>query len=324
MRLNIKYMSLSALAAVILAAGCSQGIDYPVTYNVTLDPGNSYIAGEPVRFNISGDVDNLVFYSGEINHQYLYKDRFSVSPEEINSVKLHIDYQPRNGYANGLSVYITDSFDGLSGDYETDTTMIGKMVREGMPGWNQLEYNEGPSKVWTSQEYDISAYASNFVLAFHWHPVLGTSAQRTYWLNGAITADIKTAPASTTDFTGIDWEAIMLNPEYTQGYYTLSGNPGFNTTKPSTAAIMINGCLGLGGGPDYAHNGWIFTKKMALTSISNDTGVAVKNLQTYMDCYEYVFEQPGVYTVTFVGINDNVEGSSKKVKQLTVNIFPNL
>lgn len=320
----MKKINLLAVTAALLLAGCTHGIDYPVTYNVTLDPSNTYMAGDPVRFNISGDVDNLLFYSGEINHQYLYKDRYEVPREDINSVNLHIEYQARYGYTDGLSVYVTDSFEGLSGDFEADSTMIGNMFRGGMQGWTELEYKEGASTAWTSQDYDISDYASNFVLAFHWHPVLGESAQRHYWINGSISADLKGSPASTTDFKNVDWEAIMLNPEYTQGHYTLSGNPGFNTTKPKIAAIMINGCNGIATGPSYAHNGWMFLKAMKLTSISNDKGTVVKNLQTWQDKYEYTFDEPGVYTVTFVGINENVEGKSKKVKQMEINIFPNL
>ena len=323
-----KTLSIFAATLSLLAASCSQEIVYPVTYNVLLDGSNTYLAGDPVRFNFTGDVDNLLFYSGETNHQYVYRDRYSVGVEDIVSANLHIDYQARYGYTDGLSVYVTDSFEGLSGDFDTDKLMIQNMVDGGMAGWTRLEYNEGASTVWTSQDYDISQFASNFVLAFHWNPKLGASAQRHYWLNGNISIDIKGAPSSTMEFTAMDWEAIMLNDEYTQGHYTLSGNPGFNMTKPATAAIMINGCNGApsmgggAGGVEYAHDGWIFTKAKALTKVSNDSGVVVKNLQNYLESYEYVFDEPGTYRVTFVGINRNVGGQDKVLKEMTINIFP--
>lgn len=319
---------IAASLLALLAASCSQEIVYPVTYNVLLDKGNTYLAGEPVRFNFTGEADNIVFYSGETNHQYIYRDRYNVGIEDIVSANLHIDYQARYGYTDGLSVYVTDSFEGLSGDFDTDKMMIRQMVDGGMEGWTQLDYEEGASTVWTAQDYDVSEFASNFVLAFHWHPKLGASAQRHYWLNGNVKIDIKGAPSSTMDFTAMEWEAIMLNDEYTQGHYSTSANPGFNLTKPATAAIMINGCNGapsLGGaagGVEYAHDGWIFTKAKALTKVANDSGVVIKNLQNYLDTYEYVFDEPGVYKVTFVGINRNVEGSDKVLKEMTINIYP--
>lgn len=322
-----RIYSIFAASLLLLAASCSQEIVYPVSYNVLLDSSNTYLAGDPVKFNFTGEVDNLLFYSGETNHQYIYKDRYNVGIDDIVSANLHIDYQARYGYTDGLSVYVSNSFEGLTGDFDTDRLMIRDMVDGGMAGWTRLDYEEGASTVWTSQDYDISEFASNFVLAFHWNPRLGSSAQRHYWLNGSINIEIKGAPSSAMDFAAMEWEAIMLNEEYTQGHYSLSANPGFNMTKPGTAVIMINGCngpssLGGAGGPEYAHDGWIFTKAKALTKVSNDSGVVVKNLQNYLDTYEYVFDEPGTYKVTFVGINRNVEGSDKVLKEMTINIYP--
>lgn len=70
-----KYISL--LFTGILLAACQHDVIYEVDYNITLDNENTYYAGEPVKFNITGEVENLVFYSGETGSQYVYKDRFS-------------------------------------------------------------------------------------------------------------------------------------------------------------------------------------------------------------------------------------------------------
>ncbi|MBR1706247.1 MAG: DUF5017 domain-containing protein [Bacteroidales bacterium] len=317
------------LAILAVVSACRQEIVYPVTCQVTLDAANTYFAGDPVRFLIKGNVDNLLFYSGEINHQYMYSTRYSVGHDEINSALLRVDYQPRYGYADGLSVYVSDSFPGLDGaDFEKDRSTIRQMVLDGMPGWTELPYDEGASTVWTHQDYDISGYVDNFVLAFHWNPVLGSLAQRHYWISGDIFIDIKGAPASTLGFQGIDWVAIMLNDEYTQDPYTQRGNPGFDLSRPQTADIMVNGCNGApsmggaAGGVEYAHDGWLVTRPMTLTRVAHDEGVVIKNLQNYLDSYEYVFEEPGTYTVTFVAVNRNVDGRSKVIRELEINIFP--
>ena len=57
----LKYTGLF-LAACLAAAACEQTNIYSdIDYNVTLDASNTYLAGDPVRFNISGNPDNLVF-----------------------------------------------------------------------------------------------------------------------------------------------------------------------------------------------------------------------------------------------------------------------
>ena len=75
-------------------------------------------------------------------------------------------------------------------------------------------------------------------------------------------------------------------------------------------------------GVDHYCNGWIFSVPRAFLTIEPDEGVVVKNLQNYTESFEYSFEEPGTYTVTFVGANENYLGSSSQVKEFKVNIIP--
>ncbi|MDE6367013.1 MAG: DUF5017 domain-containing protein, partial [Muribaculaceae bacterium] len=54
-----------AAAIALTAASCSNEAP-DAALNVTVQ--GSCKAGEPVRFTISGDADNIVFYSGEPGH----------------------------------------------------------------------------------------------------------------------------------------------------------------------------------------------------------------------------------------------------------------
>jgi hypothetical protein len=138
----------------VLAASCTQDIVEPVDCNITLDPANTYMTGEPVRFLIDGNVDNILFYSGETGAQYRFKDRYSVPVEQVNSAMLNLDYQARYGYKDGLEVYVSNSFAGLKGDdAEADKATVKAMVDGGMQGWTRLDYEEGASQVWTHQSY---------------------------------------------------------------------------------------------------------------------------------------------------------------------------
>ena len=53
----------------VLALSCKHEVVYDIDYSISLDKSNTYEVGKPVRFNFSGEVDNIVFYSGETGHR---------------------------------------------------------------------------------------------------------------------------------------------------------------------------------------------------------------------------------------------------------------
>ena len=73
-------------------------------FNVTLDADNTYYVGEPVRFNFEGEVDNVIFYSGETGSQYKYKDRYTVPAEEVLAANLNMSFQARYGLADAMQI----------------------------------------------------------------------------------------------------------------------------------------------------------------------------------------------------------------------------
>lgn len=302
--------------ALVLASSCDNIISFKVDYDVNLDKSNTYIVGEPVRFNFSGDVDNLVFYSGEVGHQYKYKDRLEVPVSDIESIKMTLRYQPRWGQADGLDVYVSGNFEGLSGtDADSDRKIMQNVVDSGFAGWTKLTYNEGAHGEWTSQVYDISSYVENFSLAFHWHPKYnGSLAQRTYWLDGWLELDFPGAQSAIT-MSDMDFVSLLMNPELDA--YNHTGNGSVIFTNPVAPIILQGvGATDL----DFPIEGWCVCRPMALNKVSADRGVSIKNLQNYMDSFEYVFNEAGTYVVTFVGRNVNVDGFSEQVRQMTVMI----
>lgn len=55
-----------------------------------------------------------------------------------------------------------------------------------------------------------------------------------------------------------------------------------------------------------------------------NTGTSIKNIQNYLHSYEYVWEEPGTYTVTFFGTNATYMSSSTRLHTLTVTILERL
>lgn len=313
---RIYFLALIGAAAV----ACTQDVVYEIDYTVSLDKDNSYIAGEPVKFNFSGSVDNILFYSGETGHQYRYRDRYEVDGAAVKNAALKMQYQAKYGDAGALELWISDSFEGLSGtDAAADKALMKSVVEGGMEGWERLGYAEGASSVWTSQEYAVNDYMNNFCIALHWCPKDCSKTQRTYWINGAVSLDLDGLEPQTVNFSSLDFVSLMMNDEVEDPYMKNNGNGTIILNKPTTADIVFQG-VGANKLP-YAIDGWVVSKPTALNKVDNDKGQVIKNLQNYLHSFEYVWNEPGTYTVTFVGTNSNYAGSSVKNREMTITIF---
>lgn len=308
------------MLAAVAAASCTQDVVYEIDYTVSLDKENTYLAGDPVKFNFNGSVDNIVFYSGETGHQYQYRNRYEVDETAVKSAALQMEYQARYGDAGALEVWISNSFEGLSGDNAAaDKALMKSIVEGGMQGWTKLDYNEGKSQVWTNQEYAVNDYMTSFCIALHWCPKDYTKTQRTYWINGGLSLDLEGMEPQTVDFSSLDFVSVMMNDEVEDPYIKNNGNGTIILNKPATADIIFQG---VGANKlTYAIDGWVVSKPTPLNKVDNDKGQVIKNLQNYLHSFEYTWTEPGTYTVTFAGTNSNYAGASSKNHEITLTIF---
>lgn len=72
MKTTIKYMIL--LCCACLMSNCNNDL-YDSPRGALTISSTTVTAGEPVTFTWNGDGDHIVFYSGELKHEYKYKDR---------------------------------------------------------------------------------------------------------------------------------------------------------------------------------------------------------------------------------------------------------
>ena len=299
---------------------CEHDIVRKTDFNVTLDEHNTYFTGEPVRFNFSGEVDNVIFYSGETGSEYKYKDRYTVPFEDVKSVNLGMQFQARYGAADAMEIWISNSFDGLNGeDGEADRATIKAMVEADMQGWTRLDYQEGASTKWTEQQFNLSDYKESFSIAFHWCPKDITKTQRTYWINGSLSFDLENMDPTSMDISELGFKTVMMNEEIEDPYHQNAGNGSIVLNTPKTASLVFQG-VGANELP-YAIDGWAISTPTPLNRVANDKSVVIKNLQNYMNSYEYVWKESGTYVVTFVGTNSNYKDATVEVHEMTINII---
>ena len=110
------------ISGLVLMASCQHDVVYEVDFNITLDKANTYYAGEPVRFNLAGEVDNVIFYSGETGHQYVYRNRYEVP---LEAVKVKDGESVLN--TNRGSIPVT-----VIAENEETALVMGDSLREGL------------------------------------------------------------------------------------------------------------------------------------------------------------------------------------------------
>ena len=332
----MKRILFSILGCVFLAS-CQHDVVHEVDYKVILDAENTYYEGEPVRFNISGEVDNLIFYSGETGRQYKYRNRFEVPMDQVKTATLHLDIHGRNGKIvkdhPALEVWLSKDFAGLVGtDAEKDRSTIKTMVEGNMAGWERITVNE-VEKVTVPHDISLHEYLENMCLALHWCPPTNTEVQRTYQINGYVSLEMEGTEPLRMEILDLGFTSVMMDKNFDDDPYAV------NLKDPSNK--NLNGCVrfdlaaapivfqGIArydaetkAGLPYALDGWLISTPAPLNKVSNDKAIVVKNLQNYSGSFEYTFNEPGTYTVTFVGINGNYAGSSEMVKEYTITIIP--
>lgn len=334
---------LYTISAVLLTAACTQPIVDKIDYSITLSPENSYTVGEPVVFNIDGNVENLVFYSGETGRQYQYAHRYEVSQEDISSAVFTLKNNPRDNSPEGVEIYVSKTFEGLKGnDGEADRATLKAMYDDGMKEWKQFEFVKGEYTQWGVQEFDISDMLDGkLTFALHWCPKLedgitpndGSYTQSSYWLDGDISVDIKGIGLSTTTFanmakdlknskvlaTSADsfFKVVNMNEER-EPYMVNQSVNGYVSFTKSAAPITFQG---VGANKlDYGIDTWLISSPMVFNKVDNDKGEAIKAMDVRMDTYSYTWNEPGTYKVTFVGCNANFAGSSRAVKEFDITI----
>ena len=298
---------------------CEHDIVRVTDFNVTLDTENTYKAGEPVRFNFEGEVDNIIFYSGETGSKYEYKDRYFVPIEDVLTASLDMDVQARYGVAGALEIWVSNTFEGLDGeDAAADKGTIKAMVEGGMNGWTKLEYEEGASTKWTEHSFDLSKYRENFCIAFHWCPPQYKQTQRTYWINGQLSLDLANAAPTTVDLSELGFTTVMMNEEIEDPYHKNAGDGSIILNNPGTGALIFQG---IGANKlEYCLDGWAISKPAPLNRVANDKATVIKNMQNYLNSYEYTWTKPGTYDVTFIGSNSSYRHETQQKKEFTIII----
>ena len=347
MKRNIYILAFASLA-LSLASCQQQNISLPVDFDVRLDGDNVYRPGEIVRFRFSGDADYITFFSGETGHEFDKRERTSIPMDEIKNLSLDMKFQPLwgTGAVNpkseyGFRVYLSKDFKGFSSEdgFEQRKEIL-KMIEEGQfpldeedlaKPWKQVWNDLNCESIQNEWKYgystdELGEYADNFCLAFHWKPwtINWTRSQRTYHVKGAINMEYGKEESRRTTLAEIPFTVVTMNEQdpphlgvnpVQRGDTTSIGTVHFGNPEWE---INFEGAASNYPGLDCELDVRCISDPMPLNTVSKDTGVQIKSLLSPILTYDHVYDKPGTYKAVFYGVNDNYQGRTTAVKEVTV------
>ncbi len=281
---------------VIVLAACNKKEAASLNFNVSADK-SEIKAGDTVSFTIAGNPEQLTFYSGEKSHNYEYRDRITADGTPQLSFTSYRQYGTQE---NTLSLLASSDFSGVytaaAVNAATWTDITSRAI-----------FSTGTDNT-ASGIIDLSDLKSDkpVFLAFRFTGST-VSTQRTWTIKNLVLNNLLPDGnlVAVTSIADAGWVSVNMN------------------NSPRSWAFTTSQLQFQGGAAAIGDNlGWAITKALYFTKVTPDRGVALKNMSTRMDSYQYVYSSEGTFTATFAASNANRYGSNSDVKQLTISVQP--
>ncbi|MEO6521772.1 MAG: DUF5017 domain-containing protein [Mucilaginibacter sp.] len=279
---------------------------FDVTVNKT-----TFKVGDSVVFVLSGNPDNIAFYSGEVGHIYDYKNRTSAAGA-LNQLSFSTLTANVTGTAQtgNLKLLVSSNFTG-----QVDSLHIRQATWTDVTSRAAIATSATLTSSGTVDLSDFQQAGDSLYIAFKYQSATSSAAARarqytvsalvfqnafpngTVYAHNTINTDVRFAGFVATSFKG--------------------------TSTKDSLKWAIGSTLTFAQGVDnLSDEDWAVTKKFRLSAIPPDVAVGIKNNQVILPQYVYKYTKPGTYTVTFVGNNVTGDGISAVAKTLTITVTP--
>ncbi len=258
-----------------------------------------YKAGEPVTFLLNSDADNIVFYSGEIGHEYGLRDR------QFADNDLMVDFVSYTDQSTGIhpnfQVLVSDDFNGIY-----DAENVAAATWTDITGEFDLPVKTGANT--PSGEVNLKKFVggddnSLVYLAFRYYDLDGV-AQKNRWVVRSINIR-KVSP---------EGQVTTMATIKTAGWQNVAISGSMKWTLPGTQLLAA------GNVSTNDKDAWVVSKGFNIRSAEPSTGEVLKNIATDLYKYQYVYEKPGEYEAVFATSSVWYNSSSFSTTSVKVKI----
>lgn len=319
-----------SILIISFSTGCDDVLDEKVRFDMTVvSEGSSIIKdtlvvkkSTDVQFNFSGNPDFITFYSGESGHVYAYRDRTLLSKDDITSELKFSSFAQYGTIPGAFKVYLSTTFGEMSldRDKKTDSTKI--VAHNWIDISDQCNLPTTSSTTLRDAVVPLDDYlGQNLIIAFLYQPLNNTAAQPTWEIQSLrIVNTSKTdgsesiLAASSMGLTPFDMYAAGT-AAYQSG--TVSGIWNLSNIAATPPRVrMQSSSIGVDINKD-----WLITKPIVINACTPDTGIGIKTITNRLDSYTYRYNAAGVYTITVIGRNNNVEASSEVIREIVIKVI---
>ena len=289
----IRYCGLLLVGLV----SCMEDEAPSVELNVALDK-QVYQVGEPVTFKLNGNPDNIVFYSGEVGHNYAYKERYHADGDLLVKFNSWVRY---GDIYHNLKFLVSSDFSGI---YDKENVEAATWIDLSDKFRFSVGDDQTPSGEVNLKEYVGAEEDAKLFVAFRYEDE--QKARQNNWIIRSITLDCVSAEgvrSNLATMSTMGWKVVDFE------------NPAVTWNVASTSQILIDG-----GANQPKNVDWVISQAFDVRKTTPDTGVALKNISTTMDEYKYVYTKPGIYEVVFETTSDWYNGNDHALTKLTVEV----
>lgn len=308
----------------LLAVACEENTEVTVpTFDVKADKAVVRV-GERAVFNFEGDADIISFYSGDEGSDYDYKSTNRILPAEMYMSFTIMTSSGTAGYPNParLPIYYSTDF---SGDYTleavqsatwTEVTDLFKMptdVGQQIPSGAvcMTDFFGESDHLYLAMFYQVDAYDAS--------AAGGEGNGRTQWNVMSFTIE-----GQTQNEAGVLYEPATMGWQfvYEQGYYDEDGVQCESCSMPdiNTSRVLFRSEYR----PTVTHKVWCISgriDKQDDVNLGFDRPTSIKSYaDPSMTSYYHIYNTPGTYTATFIGVNASVYGREEVIRQVDVEV----
>jgi hypothetical protein len=298
---------------LMLFSACNKKEVAELNFSVRTEK-TSYKAGDTVKFILSGNPEQLIFYSGLEGSKYVYKDRTNAESENITlEFATNRRYGLDSQQPQSFKVFASQKFNGQYTEANINESadwvdITSAFTLSGLQSGDATFVSSGVVNLLTLSSLGFTIDKTKPVyFAFKYNAVTGFTQPR-WWVNKF---DIK--------MTTTDGQLLTVAEIGTSGWTSVKfGTSPVAWTFGTDRILKFQG----GGTTTLSNQVWAVSNALNLTKVKPDVGTALKNMSTRLDSHTFTYKQAGTYKVTFVGSNVNIYGESKVVKELELTINP--
>lgn len=275
-----------------------------------------YKVNDTVTFKISGNPDQVTFYSGEQGKKYVDREGVEIEGDGKTmdlSFSTQCRYRNELAHPNSFRLYISQVFTGnyiASEIVESEWTDVTSKFTFSPSINNDVDYTaSGKVSVYTLANLDKT---KPVYFAFRYESKSGTIQTHPRWYVDKFDLETKAAisgdPMNMGDITSLGWTFIKMFGDIV---------PTYNANGlrfPSATSDKIGSSV------------WTVSRPVSLGAFKNiinvNRGLALKNMSTKLEEYKYVFTKAGTYKVTFIASNENIYGGNKVIKEFDIVVNP--